>query len=544
MHAHHGPLRMHHDPPNDPIELLHDYGHYGAVASISFERFGTPIDRLAAATHALRKRDFAEARGHADLARIAMPSSIVPAFFATLVHGTMPFGGLSVAIDALATLERAAPNRVVSHRCLAAMVFIHHSMATEATASIDALARIDANEARVAALRALVIARCERDIARAGAMLAPHAAALRLSFESEEDLGHEYHARWCFAVYDFAARQQSLNAIADRHRTSLSITIAIARDAIHDANGLRAATAIEEHLAAGGVPHATLCGLYGRAKLLYAEYDAAIAAIRDAFAMDQRDITEAERADWLSTRAEALMARGEHHGAALAFDDAIRRAPRRAALFLRRAAARSALDRPLDAAKDLRAALALQPLDCPESILGELAQCYFNARRYDEAARGYERAAREALRCGLAPEALAHHEAMRGASLHFLGRYEDAIEAYHRALSAQPTLAKALSDRAEALLELARDEAAMEDLERAIAGGYDESSAHRARGRYLQRIGEHARAIKAFDRALLRDPLDVEALEARASSLEALDDLRRAAQDRERCAVLRAARQR
>ena len=105
----------------------------------------------------------------------------------------------------------------------------------------------------------------------------------------------------------------------------------------------------------------------------------------------------------------------------------------------------------------------------------------------------------------------------KGIALNNLGRYEEAIEYYDRALAIDPTLVESLSNKGASLHSLARYEEAIEYFDRALAiePSYVRSLANK--GNSLNALGRSAEAIEYYDRALALEPDYIDALVNKAN---------------------------
>jgi predicted O-linked N-acetylglucosamine transferase (SPINDLY family) len=104
-------------------------------------------------------------------------------------------------------------------------------------------------------------------------------------------------------------------------------------------------------------------------------------------------------------------------------------------------------------------------------------------------------------------------------ALKALGRAEEAVAAYDRALTIRPDLAAALNNRGNALCDLHRPDEALASYERALAGAPDFVEAHYGRGNALQGLRRFDEALLSYDRALALRLRYAEALNNRGHAL-------------------------
>ncbi len=107
----------------------------------------------------------------------------------------------------------------------------------------------------------------------------------------------------------------------------------------------------------------------------------------------------------------------------------------------------------------------------------------------------------------------------RGISLSNLGRHEEAIKSYDRAISFKPDDHESWSNRGISLSNLGRYEEAIESYDRAISSKPDDYEAWNNRGISLGDLGRYEEAIESYDRAISSKPDDYEAWYNRAVSL-------------------------
>ncbi len=107
----------------------------------------------------------------------------------------------------------------------------------------------------------------------------------------------------------------------------------------------------------------------------------------------------------------------------------------------------------------------------------------------------------------------------RGAALRGLGRYEEAIEWYDKALAIDPDCILVLNNRSVALSELGRNAEAIDWYDKALAIRPDHLHALNNRGAALARLGRHEEAIEWYDKALAIRPKYASAQYNRAIAL-------------------------
>lgn len=90
----------------------------------------------------------------------------------------------------------------------------------------------------------------------------------------------------------------------------------------------------------------------------------------------------------------------------------------------------------------------------------------------------------------------------RGAVLKAMKRYDEALDSYDRALVLQPDYAEVISNRASVLHELTRYDEALASYDRALALRPDYAEALNNRGTVLQALRRYAEALRDYDAAL------------------------------------------
>ncbi|WP_018989481.1 tetratricopeptide repeat protein [Aromatoleum toluclasticum] len=138
--------------------------------------------------------------------------------------------------------------------------------------------------------------------------------------------------------------------------------------------------------------------------------------------------------------------------------------------------------------------------------LRELADVYFATGRPDATITALEDAR------GRDP-AIATDEYfdLLGAAYGRLGRYDEAIEAFGRALRMNPAHGTALLYRAFAYLRSGKLDAALADFDSAITGMPDNARAHYGRAETLMQLGRHSEALTSARRSLALDPAELRA---------------------------------
>jgi tetratricopeptide (TPR) repeat protein len=100
----------------------------------------------------------------------------------------------------------------------------------------------------------------------------------------------------------------------------------------------------------------------------------------------------------------------------------------------------------------------------------------------------------------------------QGNTLYELGRYEEAIEYYDRALAIDPSNIKALNDKGLSLYYSGRYEEAIEYSDRALAIDPNNVIALITKGLCLHKLERYEEAMEYYDRALALDPNNISAL--------------------------------
>jgi tetratricopeptide (TPR) repeat protein len=150
--------------------------------------------------------------------------------------------------------------------------------------------------------------------------------------------------------------------------------------------------------------------------------------------------------------------------------------------------------------------------DSKEAIYWIQGNSLYNVGKYEEAIASYDRAISFKLD---------KHEAWynQGNSLGNLGRHEEAIASYDRAISFKLDKHEAWNNRGSALDDLGRYEEAIESYDRAISFKPDKHEAWYNRGVALVNLGRYEEAIESYDRAIAFKPDKHEAWSGRGVAL-------------------------
>lgn len=105
----------------------------------------------------------------------------------------------------------------------------------------------------------------------------------------------------------------------------------------------------------------------------------------------------------------------------------------------------------------------------------------------------------------------------RGNTLYELNRYEDALNAYSKALDLRSDYPQAWKGQGDALLSLQRSEEALDAYDRAIQIQPNYSLAWIGRGKALDRLQRHTEAIDALNQAISLQPNSLEAWETKGN---------------------------
>jgi predicted O-linked N-acetylglucosamine transferase (SPINDLY family) len=110
----------------------------------------------------------------------------------------------------------------------------------------------------------------------------------------------------------------------------------------------------------------------------------------------------------------------------------------------------------------------------------------------------------------------------RGTVLQSLGRHEEALAAYDRALAVTPDYAEALNNRGSVLQDLKRPAEALASYDQALRRAPNFAQAFNNRGSALLELKRFGDALSCFDRALALRPRDVEVINNRGNALQGL----------------------
>jgi len=98
----------------------------------------------------------------------------------------------------------------------------------------------------------------------------------------------------------------------------------------------------------------------------------------------------------------------------------------------------------------------------------------------------------------------------KGLPLTSLGRFEEALASYDRALALNPQYAKAWTNKGHVLMSLGRSEEALASYDRALDIAPQYAKAWTNKGNALERLGRHGEALASYDRTLAANPQDAE----------------------------------
>ncbi len=199
-------------------------------------------------------------------------------------------------------------------------------------------------------------------------------------------------------------------------------------------------------------------------------------------------------------RGLVLAGKGRHAEAIEAYDQAIRTDPGYVDAVSGRANSLKSLGKWEEAILDYDRALAIDARFARARI--NKAGCCHLLGRHDEALALLDRVEESGLS---ARDRCLKHE-FRGNTLLSLGRLEDAIGAYGRALEVDAGWVRAHTGRSVALRKLGRHEEAVAAAEAAVRSDPKDAWAHEVHGMALDEAGDRAGAVRALDATLALDP--------------------------------------
>jgi tetratricopeptide (TPR) repeat protein len=126
----------------------------------------------------------------------------------------------------------------------------------------------------------------------------------------------------------------------------------------------------------------------------------------------------------------------------------------------------------------------------------------------------------------------------KGYALGIAGRYQEAIEAYTKAIELDPNFALAYSDRSADYIYLGNHWQALRDCDRAIELDPKLAGAYINRGVAYENLGDYKQAIRNYDKAIELDPKIANAYNNRGFAYYELGDHRQAIRDYERAIEL------
>ncbi len=142
--------------------------------------------------------------------------------------------------------------------------------------------------------------------------------------------------------------------------------------------------------------------------------------------------------------------------------------------------------------------------------------------------RGYERAVQLISKAISINPNIASAYSNRGNALHELKRYEEALVSYDKAIALEPDFVEAYSNRGLALKELKRLEEALVSYDKAIALKPEFAEAYSNRGLALKELERLEEAVVSYDKAIALKPECAEAYYNRGSALKELERLEEA----------------
>ena len=159
----------------------------------------------------------------------------------------------------------------------------------------------------------------------------------------------------------------------------------------------------------------------------------------------------------------------------------------------------------------------------PQSIIviNVLGAALQELGQFEEAVQAFDRAIQ------LNPDNAEAHS-NRGVALQRQGRLEEAVQSIDRAIQLNPDYAEAYSNRGVALQELGQLNEAVVCYERAIQLKPDYANTHCNRGAALKELGQLKQAVEGYDRAIQLKPDYAEAYSNRGAALQELGQLKEA----------------
>lgn len=522
------------------FDLFADFGRFGPLAGPTFQLRKSTVSRLTAATHYRRAGLSAWSSTQASIAFAIDPHTPSTLWAAALILGGRNEGQIQLAHDALDALKLFEPTapEIPLLKALQGLQFSNFAM-FETNLAILGEQRL--SQPMIDGLNALKLAMAD-DFLGASKLLAPYTEALKLP-TNPEYAGRDWRARFAEKTYDahgtYTVLRPWFNAEPTAELGLRTASAMLKAGMCYDAIAVLDALPTSAHSFRFYSTRAKARRHAGRLPESAQDYEAAFAGKMDDA------LTPRQKAEVLLDRAELETQQNKHVSAIASLDQALDLSPKLANGYVRRGHMKQNVLRYAEAALDFAKALELEPLDCPSDIFALIATSLFNARKYQAAAEAYLTAIDEALNDpsdSVNAQAISSHWEHRGVCFHFLNQLPEAVECYTEALRIHPDNTKALSDRGEALLALGRDEAAIVDLDRATDGGYKIGCTMLAKGEYFQRKNQHTKALAALDEACTLWPTSPLPFESRAKTREALANHNGARDDREKAAVLRAAK--
>jgi protein O-GlcNAc transferase len=157
----------------------------------------------------------------------------------------------------------------------------------------------------------------------------------------------------------------------------------------------------------------------------------------------------------------------------------------------------------------------------PAELMVDMGYSFHQLGRYQEALASYDRAV------SLKPNyAEAYND--RGNTLLSLHRPAEALASYDRALALKPNFAEFQNNRGNALIQMRRQAEALASYDRAIVLKPNYAEAHNGRGIALCNLGRPAEALASYDRAIALKPDYADAYQCRGNLLNDLGRLNEA----------------